>query len=161
MKTPRPHSKLQQPRIRKNALTSKLRAHLETTRSHPNLTKERAHIRNCALVNETTHTQNYALTSETARAERFNTPHRTVPCSSQRAVQCCVRAALNRAALSPNLCALTPLREALNTSKSREICNHFFQTAWTAKANITIFSAAREFSLARVASDVRSRATPP
>ena len=96
LKTPRPHSKLQQPRIRKNALTSKLRAHIETTRSHPkiaflpetvrshpNLTKERAHIRNCALVNETTHTQNYALTSETARAERFNTPHRTVPCSSQ------------------------------------------------------------------------------
>ena len=111
LKTPRPHSKLR-PHIRNNAPTSKWRAHIEparshpkvaflseTVRSHPNLTKQRAHIRNCALAIEITYTQNYALTSETARAERSNTPHRTVPCSSQPAVQYCVRAALNRAAL--------------------------------------------------------------
>ena len=111
LKTPRSHSKLR-PHIRNNALTPKRRAHIETARSHPKiaflsetvrshpkLTKQRAHIRNCALAIEITYTQNYALTSETARAERFNTPHRTVPCSSQPVVQYCLRAALNRAAL--------------------------------------------------------------
>ena len=112
LKTPRSHSKLRL-HIRNNAVISKRRAHIETARSHPKiffsseavrshpkLTKQRAHIRNCALAIQSTRIQNYALTSETARAERFNTPHRTVLCSSsQRTVQCCVRAALNRAAL--------------------------------------------------------------
>ena len=56
----------------------------------------------------------------------------------------CAGRAEPRRALT-NLCPLTPLRATLNISKSREVCNHFFQIAWTVKANITILSAAKIF----------------